>query len=317
MQALTFNILGFPAVNRDLKVEVRDPVTGTPVATITPFLDGTAKVPAINPGLYEVFLHHDNLVTPVLKRRIRVLPVGDTSVSLLIDPSQFRNTAIEDIPDANLGPVRDLADSVAETVAPLTAKQPGEAITAADNNTMAAGIRDLAETITQLTRLVTPLGHNHVELERKLEEITGNFTALVESLGAAMTELQRQIQNLRLRKQVDDLVNVHGLQNNPRVQIIRNTLRQLDETVTESPIRFGRVSRNAGVQVQTALEQIIDDRSGDPAFVDSAEVKQLTQSVDLLREQRADSYTSELEHLRKVDRVFGKGGLSDVIQNGG
>ena len=36
---------------------------------------------------------------------------GDTRVSVVIDPSQFRNTPIEDIPDANLGPVRDTTTS--------------------------------------------------------------------------------------------------------------------------------------------------------------------------------------------------------------
>src|SRR5262245_1671893 len=103
LNALNLNVLGFPAVNRDLTVEVRDPVTHDVVKTAQPFSDGTVRIPSIAAGAYEMRLIHPNLPTPVLQRPIRVLPSGDTNVSVLIDPSKFRNTPIEDIPDANLG----------------------------------------------------------------------------------------------------------------------------------------------------------------------------------------------------------------------
>src|SRR5438046_1620692 len=109
--ALRMNILGFPAVNRDLTVTITDPSSGA-VKTAQPFLDGTITFPTLLPGAYEVAITHPNLALPVLQQPIRVLPVGDTRVSLLIDPSRFRNTPIADIPDANLGPVRDVTTSV-------------------------------------------------------------------------------------------------------------------------------------------------------------------------------------------------------------
>src|SRR5687768_1219776 len=98
MQDLTLNLLGFPAVNKDLEVEVRDSATQRIVRTVKPFLDGTVRVPKIEAGAYEVAVRHPNLALPVLTRPIRVLPVGDTKVSLVIDPSKFRNTPIADIP---------------------------------------------------------------------------------------------------------------------------------------------------------------------------------------------------------------------------
>jgi hypothetical protein len=317
MPDLSLSILGFPAVNRDLTVELRDPVTDTVVKTTRPFLDGTARVTQIDPGAYELAVLHPNLTLPVLRRPVRVLPVGDTKLSVLIDPSKFKNTPIADIPDANLGPVRDATQAVGETVLPLAHKQPGEAITAQDWNSMASGIRDLAQATTELTRLVSPTGHDHPELVAKLEEISSNFATLLDTLSAAMTELQRQIQSLRFRKQVGDVLSLADLgpQDPRRLQLL-GIIGQLDQTVSDSPVRFSRVARSSGVQISTVLEQLIDEHQGNEQFLNSEQVKNLSQTADLLRAQQSTSYSSELEHLRKVDRSFGVGGLSDVLAGG-
>jgi hypothetical protein len=171
MSDLTMSILGFPAVNRDLSVQLLDPVTQNVVRTVTPFLDGTVRVPNIDPGAYEINVLHPNLPTPVLRRPIRVLPVGPTSVTVLIDPSRFRDTPIEDIPDANLTPVADMTKSVAETMTALGTKVAGEVIKAQDWNTLVGGVRDLANTTGELTQLVSPIGHDHPELVAKINEM--------------------------------------------------------------------------------------------------------------------------------------------------
>ena len=54
MNDLTLNIMGFSAVNKDLKVELRDPATDSLVRSVRPFLDGTVKVPKMQPGRYEL-----------------------------------------------------------------------------------------------------------------------------------------------------------------------------------------------------------------------------------------------------------------------
>src|SRR5882672_8785116 len=203
MSDLTVNLLGFAAVNRDLKVQLRDPVTTTVVREVQPFLDGTVRVPQIEAGAYELTVTHPNLTVPVLRRPIRILPVGDTRVSVLIDPSQFRNTPVADIPEANLTPVRQLTESVAETIVPLATKQPGEAIKAEDWNAMAASIRDLAHAVGELSRLVSPTGHDHQELIDKTNEMQSNFETLLNTLSASMAELQRQIQSQRFRQQIE------------------------------------------------------------------------------------------------------------------
>lgn len=318
LNALNLNILGFPPVNTDLTVELRDPVSKEVVKAARPFSDGSVRVPQIAAGAYELSLIHPQLIAPVLTRPIRVLPTGDTNVSVLIDPSKFRNTPIEDLPDANLGPVRDTATSVAETVLPLAGKVPGEAIKAEDFNLLASSIRDLALAMAELTRLVSPLGHNHPELETKFDEVSTNFETLLTALSAAMAELQRQIQAERVRTQIEGVLDRAEVDKaSPQGRAFLDLVDDLDLKVTAAPTAFGRVARNTGVQLATQLESLIDQKAAqDPDFVATDTVKALAQSVDLLKGQKSTSYATELEHNLKVDRTFGGGGLK-TLRGGG
>jgi hypothetical protein len=309
---LQLNILGFPAVNADLQVLVRNS-SGETVRTGRPFLDGSVKLGNIEPGPYELAVLHPNITLPVIQQPIRILPVGDTQISVLIDPAKFKNTPIADIPDANLGPVRDRTQSVSETVLPLAQKQAGEAITAQDWNLMATGIRDLAMATTELTRLVTPTGHDHAELVTKIEEMVANFSELLTTLGAAMTELQRQIQNLRVRKQVEDVLDA-GVVEGPIKDEMLHHLRELDAAVTEPPTRFGRTARTAGVQLGATLQALVDQHPPGDEFVTSASVATLRDSLELLRNMRATTYSSELAQLRNADRQMGTGGFTEAIR---
>ena len=309
MTALNLNIAGFPAVNRDLKVQVRDAVSKEVVKTALPFLDGTVRIPSLAAGAYELAVLHPHLTLPVLQRPIRILPTGTTNVSVLIDPSKFRDTPIEDIPDANLGPVRENVSSIAESVLPLAHKQPGEAIRAEDFNQLASSIREIGLSVMELTRLVTPVGHDHIELETKFDEVSTNFQTLLDTLSTAMAELQRQIQSQRVRTQVEDVLDQAEIDpTSPRGRQFLDLVDRLDAQVTEPPTRFGRVARDAGLQLQTNLEQLIDERSQvDPEFVDKGPVKGLSTSTDRLKTQRTTSYDSELAHHLTSDRELGGG----------
>jgi hypothetical protein len=310
MNNLTMSILGFPAVNRDLSVEIREPLTQQVIRTVKPFLDGTVRVPQITPGSYEISVKHPNLNLPVLTRPIRILPIGDTSVSIVIDPSKFRNTPIEDIPDANLEPVRALSDSVAESVTSLAEKRPGEAILAEDWNRMASSIRDLAGAVSQLTRLVAPQGHDHPEFVRKFDELSENFETLLDTLSKTLTDLQRQIQTQRLRRHIEGVLDRAGI--NPadaRGQEFLGIVNNLEAKVTATPTEFGRDVRLAGVQLSTKLEQLIQQRVDDPEFSTSDPVRTLGEAVDLAKTQRSTTYDSELVHLRRETAKFGVGGV--------
>jgi hypothetical protein len=307
---LMLNVFGFPAANRDLTVEVRDPITADVVRTARPFLDGTVRLPGIDPGAYELAILHPNLALPVVRRPIRILPSGDTRVSVVIDPSQFRNTPIEDIPDANLGPVRDTVTSIGETALPLSHKQAGEAIRSDDWNAMAGAVHDLASAVAELTRLVSPTGHDHPELVAKFDEMSSNFDQLVNTLSASMTELQRQIQAQRFRRQIDDLVAVGGLDAATSGQMY-TLVGNLETNVTDSPLVYGRRARDVGQQLTAAVAQVLETR---PDLSSAPAIDALAQSTDLLRTQQATTYTSEIEFHRRTDRTLGAGGLSAFRQ---
>jgi hypothetical protein len=310
MNNLTMSILGFPAVNRDITVELREPISQRLVRTVQPFLDGTVRVPQIDPGNYEITLLHPNLTLPIIRRPIRVLPVGDTNVSIVIDPSKFRNTPIEDVPDANLEPVRALSDSVSESVASLAVKRPGEAILAQDWNRMASAIRDLSDAVGELTRLVSPQGHDHPELVRKFDEMEDNFATLLDALSKSMAELQRQIKTQRLRAQVVDVLDQAGIdQASTRGREFLDLVNGLETKVTVSPTEFGRETRTAAVQLSTKLEQLLADQNADPALATSTPVRNLDDALGLSKTQRSTTYGAELAHLGKETSRFGVKGL--------
>ncbi|MEA2715766.1 MAG: hypothetical protein QOI56_1964 [Actinomycetota bacterium] len=305
---LNLNVLGFPQALPELRVEVRDPITSRVVKTAKPYLDGSVRIAGLDAGAYQLAVIHDNLATPVLRRPIRVLPSGDTRVSVVIDPSLFRNTPIQDIPDANLGPARDTVESVAETVLPLTHKQPGEAIRSDDWNAMAGAIHDLATAVAELTRVVSPSGHDHPELSAKFDEVTGNFGQLVNTISSSMTELQRQIQAQRYRNQVDDLIDRAGDKIDEGASSrLRNLVGSLEANVTESPLAYGRRSRDVGVQLTAEVSRLLEHA---PELAQAPEVDNVAVATDRLRSQQATTYKSELEFHRATDRALGAGGLA-------
>ncbi|MGD8207219.1 MAG: hypothetical protein PVH47_03985 [Thiohalocapsa sp.] len=310
MNNLKLDILGFQAVNRDLQVELRDTLSNTVVRQAKPFLDGSLTVPRVNPGAYELVIRHPNLTLPVARRPLRVLPTGTTKVSVIIDPAQFRDTPIADIPDADLSPVRQLAESVAETMATLADKRPGEAIKAEDWNALAAGLADTARALVELTRLVSPQGHNHAELETKFDEVTGNFRGALEILNAAMAELQRQIQSLRFRRTVEDVLDRAGVDpTTDRGRGILDLVGRLEQDTTKPPREFSRTARGVGVELGTRLDQLIEEQADNPAFRDDEAVVKLGESVEVLRNFDSRSYDSEIAIHRKTDRTLGGGAL--------
>jgi hypothetical protein len=312
VSTLTMNLLGFPAVNKDLTVELRDAVTQNVIKTAQPFTDGTVHIPQVNPGAYEVVVSHPNLTLPVIRRPIRILPDGDTKVAVLIDPSKFRNTPIEETPEANLGPINDLAASVGETIGPVANKKAGEAILAQDWNQLAAGIRDMSGAMQELTKVVSPVGHDHPEYIKKFDEVTTNFQNLLDTLSSAFVELQRQIQTMRLRSHITEVLDAAGV--DPKSATGKDMLGivdQLDTQVTASPTTFGREFRNAAVQIDTKLSSLVTANQNKPEFTGSPAVKQLSTAVDLAKQNRASTYEGELLQYKQMDRTLG-GALQKV-----
>ena len=71
---------------------------------------------------------------------------------------------------------------------PVANKKGGEAIRADDWNLVVGGAQHLADALSQMTQLVSPVGHNHPELEAKINEMSSNFDTLVNTLSAALAD---------------------------------------------------------------------------------------------------------------------------------
>ncbi len=216
-----FQLSGFPAANRDAEVEIVNKATGQSIKR-TPFLDGSLVVRDLDAGLWDVKVTHPNLVaTPIFTGKIRVFPQPlPTYVPIPVPPVVFKDTPIADVPDANLGPVQQAVTVVRDSLGPLAAKAPGEVIRAADWNTLAGAVRDLADNMLQLTNLVSPRGHDHPEIADKIAEVQDNIRSVMESFGKSLLELRREIETDLLRRVVTSVLDEAQAPDTTRVDVL-------------------------------------------------------------------------------------------------
>jgi hypothetical protein len=301
MGSLNLNLHGLPVVNTAVRAQLVDAATGRIVATRTPFRDGTLKFPDVPPGLYNVQVVHPNFVLPITEsgRPIRILPTGETKSSILIDPSKFKNTEIEDIPDADLKPVIAAAEDVEAVMSGLKNKQGGEAILAADWNEMAGGVSGLAHSVAQLGGSVAPKGHNHPEYERKFAEITSNFETLLTTLSAAMVEIQRRLQISRLATHATNLLLSSKKDVTEARKQITALTDDLETKVTEPPETFSDLFQKASAEVEKIVNTAIGTTGGE-----SGPRKTFDAFIEVAQAPIARSLTAELQQHQVLNRKF-------------
>lgn len=222
MAKASFNIQlqGFPPANRDATVALVSEATGRRIERKT-FLDGSLIVRDLDPGFYEVEVRHPNLLTPIDRRRVRLFPqLPPTKVSVPVSADLFRDTPIRDIPNLDLTPVRQAASAAKESLTPVGEKSTGEAIRASDWNTLVGAVVSLADAMVQMTQIVTPVGHNHPELEEKFGEVQGNLRRFAEAFGRSLLELRREIEAENLRRNVTDVLDLGGATVDQRTRLL-------------------------------------------------------------------------------------------------
>lgn len=274
--AFKIQLQGFAEANRDAEVELKNEATGQ-VITRKPFLDGSLLVRDLDAGAWEVKVSHPNLVLPIARQRIRLFPQPvPTYVPIPVPANLFRDTPIRDVPDADLGPVQQTMAAVQAQVAPIGGKAPGEVIRASDFNTLASAIGDLAGAVGELTRLVSPRGHDHPEIADKIDEVQGNLRSFADSFGRSLVELRRELELLSLRRTADDVLN---LGNAPplvredftrRINELEASLQTDTSTFTSKLARTGQALLNG---VQTVGEAQPEDRREE--FLNSPLTKKL------------------------------------------
>lgn len=208
--AFDIRLEGYPPANRGATITLVNQATGQQV-TRPPFLDGSLTIRDLDPGDWQMTVSHANLVNPIETRIVHLFPQAfPTFVPVIVRPDLFRDSAIRDIPDADLAPVQQAAAGVARSLPRVGGKSAGEVIRAEDWNVMVSAVSDLATSVAELTRIVSPQGHDHPEIAEKIGEVQGNILRFTESYGQSLLELRREIESQNVRRRLDDVLDLAG-----------------------------------------------------------------------------------------------------------
>lgn len=269
---------GFPAANRDTEVTLVNQVTGVQVKR-KPFLDGQLLVRDLEPGPYEMTVAHPNLIQPIDRRVIRLIPqIMPTRVPVIVRPEIFRDSPIRDIPDADLSPVQQTAATVKATVQPLANKAPGEVIRAGDWNALAGAVADLASAVLELTQLVSPKGHDHPEIAEKIAEVQGNLRRFTESFGKSLVELRRDIENQNLRRKVETVLDKAGADQTIRDRVIGRVV-ELESGLQQTTPVFTAKLAATGINLQREITDLALGQANPDTFLDDDDVKSLVMTA--------------------------------------
>lgn len=244
------------ALARDTKVELVHQLSGKKTE-VTPYLDGTASVRGLADGAYTMRVTHPNFTFPLHTQDIRVFPDRPTIVPIVIPPDLLTFSAIEDRPDANLGPVQAELDTALATASRQGGKKGGEPIYAADWNELSTAVASVANATQQMTRLVSVDGHNHPELEKKIGELDTNLQKFFDIFGRTIVELQRQIQQLALQRQVDDALNAARLPQDDSSRLaLKTQIDKLSLATHDPPAVYTRKVQEVGRAMEATLSAV-------------------------------------------------------------
>jgi hypothetical protein len=252
--AFDIRLEGFSPANRDAMVDLVNQATGQRV-TRKPFLDGSLLVRDLDPGNWELTVSHTNLINPIDRRIVRLFPHPmPTRIPVFVPPDLFRDTPIRDIPDADIAPVQQTVAAVSANVAPLAGKAPGEVIRAEDWNVLAGAVADLARSVGELTRLVSPHGHDHPEIAEKIDEVQGNIRRFTDSFGHSLVELRREVESANLRRRLTEVLDRGGAETAVRDRVLARITELESATLTPTPAWTTTIASHGNAMIREVLE---------------------------------------------------------------
>ena len=257
---------------RDMKVELTNQTTGEK-RKVTPYLDGSVVVPNIDAGNWRVQVQHPNLQFDVFDRPVKVLPDRPTFVPITIPQNIFENVPIEDLPDANLGPVQQHLDEATRAAEQQAGKKAGQPIYADDWNELSATVSTVAKATRELTNLVSPRGHDHAEIAVKFDEVQRNLQRLLDTFGSSLAQLQRQIQQLALQRKVEAALDRTANVTPETRKAFEDAVGGLQTAWADSPGVYSAQKRRVAGDLQGQLAQVLAN--------ESAEVRALPEVKDL------------------------------------
>lgn len=311
--AVNLTLQGHVPAFRDAEVELVNQATGQKIVR-KPFLDGTLLVRDVDPGLWQVKVSHPNLSIPIETRVIRVFDqIHPTRVPIPVPPALFRDTPIRDIPDADLGPVQALATAARDRMGPIATKAPGEVIRAADWNTMAGVVTDLANAVLQLASLLSPKGHDHPEIAEKIAQVQDNLRTFAESYGRSLVELRREVESGMLYQRLDTVL-IKGKASAATQKKLFARVTELRQTLqSDTPLFTQKLSTTGGAILAEVNQLATQQPDGGTAFLADPAVQQLlamsSNYLDAGTQTRTDA---ELQTYRRTTTTGGAK-LADVF----
>ncbi len=304
--AMNLKLLGHAPANRDAQVRLRNESTGEEI-TRKPFLDGSLVVRDIDPGQWQVEVIHPNLIEPLFQDRVRVIPQPrPVYVPVPIPSARFEDNPIRDIPDADLTPVQQTATAVRAAVAPIAGKAAGEVIRADDWNQLVAAVSDLAGSVLELTRLVSPRGHDHPEIAAKIDEVQGNIRRFVESFGRSLLELRRDIENQSVRRATTDMLDLAGVAGPARDRVLTR-MDDLELSLQATPMEFTRKMAATGAALASEVNRIAAEQGTDAdQFLQAPETRRVLVMAEQLSTSGVQTAPEEeLETYRRTGLATG------------
>jgi hypothetical protein len=297
-------------ITRDLQVEVTDLVTNR-VTMTTANLDGTVNLRNLNPGEHRVKVIHPNLSFPVLDQPVRVLTTVPTLVPIKIDLSIFENTPVRDVAEADLAPVQKSLNDAQDGAEKQNRKKGGEPIFADDWNALADTVGDIADATLELTRRVSPTGHDHPELIEKMNEIQRNFERFLDVFGRSMAQVQRQLELLALQMRADQFADqIPELPPDRRAEL-GDIVRTLDDVRIDNPYVYTSRFKRVGEQLEAKVVEIL--AAAPPEVETQPEVQELVEAARTMSATKpASSFEDEVRNHLKVDQIGG-GNVGKVI----
>ncbi|MFV8754469.1 hypothetical protein ACNOYE_28305 [Nannocystaceae bacterium ST9] len=286
------------AINRDLDVELISEASGAR-KSVKPYLDGSVRINDLEPGGWRVVVKHPNMIHSVLDRRITVLPDRPTFIPLQIPKDIFSKAAIRDTPEADLAPEMGRFDEVVSKADQQAKKVAGQPIFAADWNSMAGTLGDVARTTRDLAQKVSPLGHDHPELVEKLDELQANLERFFDVFGQTVVQLQRQIQQLALRQQTEATLDKLPDMTPAKREEVTKAVEKLAAVSDERSDIYTREVKRAGEQLHA---KVMEAAGGSDALMADKDVSEL---LDVAREMSktpaVKDYKRELESLKRIE----------------
>ncbi len=297
--------------NRDMMVELTNQATGQKV-NVKPYLDGKVVARNIEPGQWRAVVKHPNMLFPVYDKPVRVFPDRPTFVPVRIPENIFENTPIEDTPEADLAPVQARFDDAAAQAGAQANKLAGQPIYADDWNLLAGTIGDLARASGDLSKLVSPIGHDHPEIATKIDEVQANLQRFYDLFGRSLAQLQRQVQQLALQRQIEAAVGTVPNVSPKQREELDKAVGDLAGAWADKPATYSLKKKRAGQALAQTINAMVAD-SDTPVENEPAVKKAQEVVAAMASEQPAADYSKEIENQQRIETRSGGAPLTDAL----